>query len=205
MSRRQWGCVLLCSFLLSSSHKPRHQWAHHVHSSSVAASALSPSVFPAFLASLAAFFAAAAAFFSSLVSFLANRGSGSLDGLASSSPPPLPSMRGLEEGGVSPGAKDGGTRAAVPEPPPDQPSMGQSHTIPSEGAPPTFAFLITISSPEPSFTVAPTVAMTTYDPSFTFGAFVTTGTGSEAPMSTVNALSLSFPATGSTERTLPTL
>merc|ERR1712087_368535 len=89
----------------------------------------------------------------------------------------LPSILGRDAGGGAPSASVSGTKAAAPAPPPTQPSMGPSQSMPSEGRPPTFAFLTSTSSPFTS-TTAPTVATTTREPSFTLPAFVTIGNGS---------------------------
>ena len=83
----------------------------------------------------------------------------------------LPSIRGLFSGGESPGEKVSGTSAAFPEPPPDQPSIGASQSIPWDLTPPTFASFTSMSS-QSMFTFAPIVATTTWLPSTTFGAFV---------------------------------
>ena len=79
-------------------------------------------------------------------------------GAAGASSPPLPpSNRGRDRGGVSPGLKVSGRRTAVPAPPPAQPSMGPSQSMPSLMTPPTGA-RFTLS---PSLSSAPTVATTT--------------------------------------------
>merc|ERR1712107_274984 len=97
---------------------------------------------------------------------------------------------------MEPGAKVSGSRAAAPAPPPVQPNIGPSHSIPSDGQPPTDVFLMVISSPL-SETVAPTVATTSNTPSLTLGALVTTLMGSSAPMSTLTCFNLSLPAMAS--------
>ena len=100
----------------------------------------------------------------------------------------FPSRRGLRSGGREPGAKLSGTSAAAPAPPPTQPSIGASHSMPSDVRPPTFRFCRGISS-----TTAPTIATTTREPSATFPALVTMVT-SLCPTSMQQALSLSLMA-----------
>jgi hypothetical protein len=42
----------------------------------------------------------------------------------------LPSSRGLFSGGLEPSAHESGTNAATPAPPPDHPSIAESHSMP---------------------------------------------------------------------------
>lgn len=108
--------------------------------------------------------------------------------------------RGRTVGGASPGLNvSAGTRAAVPAPPPAQPSIGASHSIPEDFTPPTVATLTRISS-VPLRTSAPGKATTTSEPTTTFGAFVTIETWPEiGPASTIATRNLSFLGTGSSE------
>ena len=140
-----------------------------------------------------------------MVSFFSNREStpGPVDlaaGAAGASPPaPPPSRRGLDFGGASPGLKLSGRSAAAPAPPPVHPSMGPSHSMPSEVTPPTMAFLTFA----PSFSSDPIVATTTRFPASTFEAFVTIVRGSSPPTSTLSSFSLSLPRTSSHSSTRP--
>mmetsp|Transcript_10456 Transcript_10456/g.34869 ORF Transcript_10456/g.34869 Transcript_10456/m.34869 type:complete len:206 (+) Transcript_10456:48-665(+) len=169
-------------------------------SSAIAPSTPSASFLAAFLASLSAFLAAAAAFFSPLVSFFSKSGLTSAAGAAGAAAvgPPI---RGRSAGGASPAEKVSGTSAAAPAPPPTQPSIGESQSMPSLLTPPTAAFLTVV----PSRSSQPTMATTTRLSTRTFDAFVTIVSGSPPlPMSTSSACSLSLPATGETAWTTPT-
>ena len=120
----------------------------------------------AFLASLAAFralrFSSASFFFSSLESFFSNKqlsGSVAAGGAASFSL----GLPGFVAGGAEPTANESGICAATPSAPPAQPSIRESHNIPSDMTPPTEVFFNVISPPSSSSTVDPTKAQAILD------------------------------------------
>merc|ERR1719166_391923 len=105
-------------------------------------------------------------------------------------------------GGWSPALKLLGRNTAWPAAPPVHPSIGQSHSIPSDLTPPTTAFSTGSSIVG---TLAPTIATTTTFPCSQCLALVTMVTSLPLlPTSTFSFVNLSFLGTGSASLMTPT-